>query len=649
MDIQHTSSEPVSFYIDNQPAQLVEEASSKKDLKVFSVKGHAVKLKLTWEEDTARQVTRWTPTIEFGQDAQSLRRISRLRLAVLQTDNTEPNGATTLRMVRGGTCQHNGNTRFPTEMFHIEDRELYAHDIARYFDDTGRGSNEYMPIWVVNEAGRGIWLAPEWAGAWSIEVHRIPEYTSVLFELPKVNFVPQPGESIVLPAVVMGRFEGDIQDGSNHFRRYAQEVAIPPFRGERARPRAMFQIFGGPRENMGEPTVHDEVEAVAKLGSETFTYASTWQYDNDPQGKLQWWNLMGDYAPAKKRFPDGMVKLREHLGEKGIDLGLWIDPRIGLNNPLVDEPEVRKHLLFYDPVFDKETTPKYNPISYDINIQPLINLATEGGQKLFRGLLEGMVQKWGAKMIWFDMNCDPRPFFFDVHETADRGGLLEIAWYAGLHKVFADFRLKHPDVWIEVCASGGRILSLATIKMGHSHWITDFTGYDADIAGTILTGANTLLPAVCNHQSWYLSPETQAGGAPELSAFLANFNADLSFAPELYKLSEENIQALSSYVTTWKQYSALLEGDFYLLHPQPDSRADYEAWQIHSEEKGEGLICLRFLSEADATVGIQIRPRKVSASITPSPVLGEADVKWQGEQLCIHVKTDCACLLHYKL
>jgi len=642
---------PVSFTVNRRPALLEPRAATPDATEtVFAIRGAPLRLELAWQPSPESAVIRWRPTLCAENSAPSLPRIGRVRIAELRIPNTDPAGATAFRSIRGGTCPHRGNERFPTPMFRIEDRALFGLDIFRYFDDTGRCSNEYLPIWVFAEAGRGFWLAPEWCGCWCIEVHRLPEYTSVFFELPQLDFVPRPGERIELPAVTLGRFDGGVEDGSNHFRRYASEHCVPPFRGEQARPRAMFQIFGGPRENMGEPTVHDEVKHVAELGLETFTYASTWQYDNDPQGRLHWWNLMGDYRPAQGRFPDGMAALRRDLTERGLDPGLWIDPRIGLDNPLVKDPEVRRNLLFYDPAYDPETSAKYNPVSYDINIQPLINLAAEGGRELFAGLLERMVAEYGAKMIWFDMNCDPRPFFFDVHETGDRRGLLELGFYQGFDRVMAEFRSRHPDVWIEICASGGRILSLASLKAGHSHWITDYTGHDPDIAGAILTGANSILPSVCNHQSWYPDHSAHTDADADANAFLANFAADLSFAPELYALPSERRQRLRECVAIWREHQALLQGDFHLLRPRAETRTGIEAWQTHSPEYGGGLVCLRWLAEADPSVPVVLTPQAFPSGSNPAfvPIVGEADIRYENGQLRIALTSGRACLLRYR-
>ena len=619
----------------------------------LTVEGIPLEVESRVEVDPERRVLRWQPVLRFGTPAsgRSLPRVDRVRLAEIRLENADPDGATRFRSVRGGTCQHGAHSRFPSQMFRIEDRDLYAHDIFRYYDDTGRGSNEYLPIWLFEEASHGFWLAPEWSGSWSLEVHRLPAYSSVLFSLPQLDFIPRPEETIELPAVTLGLFEGDLQDGANHFRRYAGEVCIPPFGGKRAHPRPMFQIFGGPRENMGEPKVHQEVEAVAALGMETFTYPSTWQYDNDPEHKLQWWNLMGGYTPAKTRFPEGMDALRDHLEEKGMDLGLWIDPRVGLDSPCVNDPGIREHLLFYPETFDRETTAKYDPISYDINIQPLFDLGREGGRNLFAQHLDRMVDGYGAKMVWFDMNCDPRPFFFDPNESPDRRGLLELNFYQGFDRVMAEFREKHPGVWIEICASGGRMISLASIKAGHSHWITDYTGDDPDIAGAILIGANSILPTVCNHQSWYL-PDPPASGedVPSLDGFLANFPADLSFAPEMAARSEFCRNRIKERVDFWKAHASLLNGDFYPLLHQASDRTGVDAWQMHVPELGEGLVCVRYLRESDPTQPISLRMRGLgsSESVTLTESLGDASVSFHADQAEVRVNSGRAYLFRYR-
>jgi alpha-galactosidase len=200
------------------------------------------------------------------------------------------------------------------------------------------------------------------------------------------------------------------------------------------------------------------------------------------------------------------------------------------------------------------------------------------------------------------MNTDPGFFHFSTNEDPDRRGLLELQWFQGLDKVMTSFHERHPDVWVEWCASGGRMISLAACRYSHSHWITDYVGPDPDIAGAIRAGANSILPAVCNHQSIYLDEAVKRGQAPlSDEAVLSHFAGHLGLSQGLMHAPEPVLSKLEEMGRLWKSIRPLLSGDFYLLTGQAQSREDWEIWQMHRADLGQGVVCIHRLSQSRQT------------------------------------------------
>jgi alpha-galactosidase len=330
-------------------------------------------------------------------------------------------------------------------------------------------------------------------------------------------------------------------------------------------------------------------------------------------------------------------------------LGLWVDPRFGLSSGEALE-QVRDRLLFCDEAaWEAEARKKYNELSYEINVQPLIDLTSPAGRDLFLDILKRMVRQYRARWIWFDMNTDPAVFHFIPNESPDRQGLLELRWYQGLDAVMEQFRSEHSDVWIEWCASGGRMINLGVCRYSHSHWITDYVGPDPDIANAIRAGANTILPAVCNHQSFYLDPRQMETDEPiPTAAGLAHFAGCFGVSQGLREYAEKDLAVLERMGRIWKSVRHLLDGDFYLLEPQATTREAWEVWQFHRPEIGEGIVCLHRLSGNDASRKTVALRGCDGGSVQVEVLAGDAAVTASATELTVELAGDRAVLVRYR-
>ncbi len=625
---------PISFTVDDRPAQL-----SPADANLtYCVDGTPLRVALTLEHDVAHALLRWSFVLRC--DGEFKCRISNVRIGDIRVDHPDIDAATTLRCFTGGTAKHYSHNGFPPCCFKVTDHVMRGHDIFRAYDDTGRGSNECLPIWLYAQDGDGIWFGPEWQGTWNLELHRLPEYTSILFSLPYLDFVMTAGEEIHLPAFVVGAYSGDLQDGGNQVRRVIRQRYLPDCAGRAPRARKVYQTLGGHPDYLSDPSIREEIDIAARLGADAFVHCSFWQFPVGWENSgRKWWHHMGNYSAPENRYPNGIKNVADYMRKKGMDLGLWIDPRIGLQSDALDG--ARDVLLFFDEAFEDEARRKYNDISYDINIQPLIDLSRQEGRDYLLDHLEHMVTDCHAKWIWYDLNDDPYVFHLRPHESVDRRGVLELQYFQGMDAVFNEFRMRHPDVWIEMCASGGRMINLAVLAYSHSLWLTDYTGPDADIASCIRTGANAILPAALNHQSFYLDKATQAAGANETLAHIAGH---YGVSQGLIDYPEDVLQVLQSTGDAWSRVNHCYDGDFYMLTPFAQSRADWQAWQFHDPGSGNSVICIQRLRDCDKTAAV-ILPR-IPIPDQLEQLVGDATIKPIGRQVQIDFGTERSVLLY---
>ena len=163
------------------------------------------------------------------------------------------------------------------------------------------------------------------------------------------------------------------------------------------------------------------------------------------------------------------------------NMGVWITPQASY----LDKRTFQKHKSLYLLGGGPGAAPSTNN---------LLNLSDPAAQDLFFDQFETLILKYNCSRIWFDYNTDSRQSHWNLWEHEDGQGLLEIGFYRGLYKVFDRTLAKYPSVWIEGCASGGRMIDLGSLSRTMSHWSNDDSVSD-DRNRRFRLGANHFLPA----------------------------------------------------------------------------------------------------------------------------------------------------------
>jgi alpha-galactosidase len=214
--------------------------------------------------------------------------------------------------------------------------------------------------------------------------------------------------------------------------------------------------------------------------------------------------------------------------------------------------------------------------------------------------VEKFVEEYGANWLWFDYNTEPRPVFWNDIEEPDRKGIMELRWYKGLYNFFERLMKKYPDLWIESCASGGRIIDLGVIRRCHSIWVSDYSGFqdagqdgDADMCRNMRSGLNKFLPAVYIQNAIFIPKAVQNSKEIfPLYDYLSHFAGDLQFGQGLPNWKEADVQ-FATYVTSkYRTYRHYLEEDFYQLVPIPKDKTGWDGWQFDDRKSDSGILIL---------------------------------------------------------
>lgn len=213
----------------------------------------------------------------------------------------------------------------------------------------------------------------------------------------------------------------------------------------------------------------DLAARAADLGAERFVLDDGWFGRRDDDG-----TSLGDWSVDRRKYPDGLSPLVEHVESLGMSFGLWVEPEmVSLDSDLARaHPDWVLAPQGYEPVTGRN--------------QHLLDLANPAVvDHLFESLDRLLSEQRIACLKW-DMNRDVALPLDD--EGRDRGYRRVRALYGLIDRL----RDKHADVEIESCASGGARADYGMLARSERVWLSDSN--DARERWRMQRAAMTFLP-----------------------------------------------------------------------------------------------------------------------------------------------------------
>ncbi|GAA1121101.1 hypothetical protein GCM10009630_18610 [Kribbella jejuensis] len=198
---------------------------------------------------------------------------------------------------------------------------------------------------------------------------------------------------------------------------------------------------------MGDPSaelLHPLVDAAAASGAEYFVIDAGWYADNG-----DWWDAVGEWQPSTRRFPGGIGEVLDHIRERGMVPGLWLEPEVvGTNSPMA--------LKLPDTAFlvrDGVRVIEHGRYHLDFSSAQAVEHLNE--------VVDRLVNDLGVGYFKFDYNIRAGVGSDGAAASAGHGLLRHnlgyLAWIDSL-------RQRHPQLMLENCASGGMRQDFATVS-----------------------------------------------------------------------------------------------------------------------------------------------------------------------------------------
>jgi alpha-galactosidase len=402
---------------------------------------------------------------------------------------------------------------------------------------------------------KGVIIAVGWPGQWAAEFAR--DNSSGIRvragqELTHLKLYP--GEEIRTPLIALLFWNGDWIDAQNIWRRWMLAYNVPKPGGETLKP----QLFGCSShftDEMVNGNEENQIQFINRyleegLKIDYWWMDAGWYFCNGS------WGNTGTWEVDTNRFPMGLRAINDYAHSKGIKNIVWFEPeRVAAGTWLTE-----KHPEWILGGADGGLLNLGHPEAWNWLVNHIDRLLTEQDIDVYRE----------------DFNIDPLNFW-RANDTEERQGMTEMRYVEGHLAYWDELLRRHPRLFIDSCASGGRRNDLETMRRAAPLWRTDWR---LDPLGTQCHtyGISLWLPLSGTGSGVFAAYDFRSNMVPFTNCIwdMRVKNADYDL---MRRLTEEFRQVADYYL-----------GDYYPLSPYSLENNVWMAWQFHCPDIGAGMV-----------------------------------------------------------
>jgi Melibiase/Glycosyl hydrolase family 36 C-terminal domain len=343
---------------------------------------------------------------------------------------------------------------------------------------------EMIPYLLVDESTgdrRGWYIGIEFSGRSRITLERAG--TSVRGEAgldpspgPYRTRVP-PGGTLEAPTIFIGAFRGGPDGAGNILRRWVREVLNNPRTlADPSYPLLVNNSWGSGMA-VDEALAHRMIEQSAQLGLEMFHLDAGWFRD------------VGDWQPNPRKFPHGIASVADYAHQHGLKFGLWVDwTQAGTSSEPgalnVHDPTV-KDWLIADPPADWKHNEPFKGITIDLGVPAARLWAQRELERIVSDYHLDMLEHDGYLVAQGSSRADhpaapPDPATLRVFEDSgylwvEGSNSTDVSYHAtrAYYAIYEQLRQRHPDLLLEACNDGGRMVDFGSAAHGDYFSVTD--------------------------------------------------------------------------------------------------------------------------------------------------------------------------------
>ncbi len=477
---------------------------------------------------------------------------------------------------------------------------LAAGSKQRFAPAGGRPTTGAFPFFNLAYDGGGTIAVLGWPGQWAAQfVRDEARALRISGGQELTRFKLRPGEEVRSPLSVLLFWQGDRVRSQNLWRRWMIAHNLPR-PGSKVVPTHYGGCFGNPQPRAEEEIA--QIDGWLKEGIKLdYWFIDAGWYP----GRGQWANV-GTWEVDTTRFPLGLREVADHCHERQIKFIAWFEPeRVAPGSWLAaNRPEW---------ILGGKSG-------------GLLNLGNPEAWKWVLARVDGLLTSERIDVYRQDFNIEPLKYWRN-NDTPDRQGITEIRHVTGYLAFWDELLRRHPTLYIDTCASGGRRNDLETLRravplLRSDYPVSDFTP----------RGANGQQGQTFGLSLWVPYHGT---GAPLSDPYTMRS----AFVPA-YRLGwdtrNQNIDhaLLRRTVDDFRRVENYLLGDFYPLTPYSLAEDSWMAWQLDRPEVGEGVIqAFRREKSQDETMILRLHGLDPRAVYLVKDLDREAATRMPGREL----------------
>ncbi len=338
----------------------------------------------------------------------------------------------------------------------------------------GKPSHHAFPFFDVCGEEDGVICAIGWCGTWQYSIERTDLELTIKAGLPKARFYVKPGETLVLPRILIMTYDDGYRAAHNRFRRLMRDHYSPKVRfGDKMKMPVAIQNYDRYTYTMeewnGEAVQLQTIDLAEKCGfCDTYWLDAAWFKNGFFGGGI------GNYT-FRDSFPEGLTNISAKAHEKGMRVLVWMEPeRVNYGSDVeTAHPEYLLHSTKENKVWKPGMGWKGGNqpgVLYDLSNPEAVDWMIDN--------LTDFIAKNGIDIYRQDYSLYAPPFW-EENDEADREGVTEIKYVEGEYRLLDTLLERFPHLMIDNCSSGGNRIEFGNCIRCVFCWRSD-TGCDRE-------------------------------------------------------------------------------------------------------------------------------------------------------------------------
>jgi alpha-galactosidase len=303
-----------------------------------------------------------------------------------------------------------------------------------------------------DESEYGLVFGIGWTGQWKLNAERQGDEVRITSGFSDCDFILNPGEKIRSVKILLYYGKGDTITLRHKFVKYHREFYSPfPNFDESFFPISAVcfdRYYWGIEPKDNEVIYLESEDAQLKV----IESAAKCKYINAFWLDACWFegafrNGVGNYAYARG-FSSGLSKLSDTAHKNGMKFILWFEP-------------VRCEVG--SEIYNRFYKDKNKIISVEGQSKIFVNLGDEEVWQYQFDRICKIIEENNVDIYRQDFNISPLVFLRSI-ETLDRQGIEQIRFVESLYRLWDELKKRFPNIIIDNCASGGRLLDVETLS-----------------------------------------------------------------------------------------------------------------------------------------------------------------------------------------